>query len=118
MTPQGTIYLDMDGTIVDFISGANQILKQPWNSSMTKEHRQARNKRIFEDGGVQFWINLRPLPDFHLLWDFVKPFSPHILSAVPHGVETGYLDKKAATNACEGKWDWVKRHCPSIPHEH
>lgn len=115
---QPTLYLDLDGVLADFLGGQYQITKMPWDTKFPNiEARNARNKRVFE-AGAAFWERLQPMHDFYQLWNYVRPFQPHILTAIPHGTSTGSLSPASADYAREGKWEWVKMHMPGIPHEH
>lgn len=83
------IYLDMDETLVDWMSGANAALKAAgkpeWKDSYWKEnHSDEEADEIRWDilnKTPNFWENLEFTPDGLLIWKFVKKYKPHILSA-------------------------------------
>jgi len=77
------LYVDMDGVLVDLDGGFKKI------TTMTpKEYSKKNGKNAFWDvveKNPNFWLNLDPLPDAKILWDFIKDNfknpSPIILSA-------------------------------------
>jgi hypothetical protein len=77
------LYVDMDGVLVDLDGGFKKI------TTMTpKEYSKKNGKNAFWDvveKNPNFWLNLDPLPDAKILWDFIKDNfknpTPIILSA-------------------------------------
>lgn len=102
------IYLDMDETIVDWMSGANKALKQAgypeWKHSYWKQYSDDEADNIrwgVLNNTPNFWENLEFMPDGKAIWNFVKKYKPHILSAC------GSL----AGNVCrDGKKRWLAKH--------
>jgi hypothetical protein len=47
-----------------------------------------------------FFLNIPPMPDLKVLWDFVSPLQPIVLTGVPSAVQVAADDKRA----------WVRRH--------
>lgn len=102
------IYLDMDETIVDWMSGANQALKNAglpeWNHPSWKNQPPEEADKIKWDvlnSTPHFWENLDFMPDGKMIWDFVKKYKPKILSAC--GANAKHFCK-------EGKMRWLQRH--------
>jgi hypothetical protein len=101
------IYLDMDETIVDWMKGADEALeragKPSWNDSYwTENHTEEEAEKIkwqILNTTPNFWENLEFLPDGKALWNFVKKYKPHILSAC------GTL----ATTCKNGKKRWLAK---------
>lgn len=112
--PQATIYCDMDGVLANFIGYANHVLGKPWDTFKTPAEKEHRSQLTFE-AGPQFWENIPPLGDFYHLWNYLHPFNPSILTAVPSGGKRGPTESSTRF-AREGKWEWIKRHC-HIPYE-
>jgi phosphoglycolate phosphatase-like HAD superfamily hydrolase len=83
------IYLDMDETIVDWMDGANKALervgKPSWNDTYwTENYSEEEAEKLKWDilnTTPQFWENLEFMPDGKALWNYVKKYKPHILSA-------------------------------------
>lgn len=102
------IYLDMDETIVDWMKGADEALervgKPKWNDSYwTDNYTPDEAEKIKWDilnSTPQFWENLDFLPDGKALWNYVKKYKPHILSAC------GTLAKTCKA----GKMRWLAKH--------
>lgn len=102
------IYLDMDETIVDWISGANKALKDAgypefhdsyWNKYSEEEAENIRWGVI--NNTPNFWENLNFMPDGKQIWNFVKKYKPKILSA---------CGSRAGTICREGKKRWLSKH--------
>ena len=101
------IYLDMDETIVDWMSGANAALKKAghpeWNDSSWKKYPSEEADKIKWDilnSTHNFWENLNFMPDGKRIWNFVKKYKPKILSACGAN----------AKHCKEGKIRWLQTH--------
>lgn len=102
------IYLDMDGTIVDWETGANNALKAAgkpeWNDPYWEDTygKKEDDKKKWEilNNTPSFWENLKFTDDGKKIWNFIKQYRPHILSAC------GVL-----TKGCKrGKINWINRY--------
>jgi len=102
------LYLDMDGTIVDWESGANAALREAgkpdWNDPYWEEtygnKEDDRQRWAILNATPNFWENLKFTDDGKKIWNFVKKYRPHILSAC------GVLTK----NCKRGKINWINRY--------
>lgn len=96
------IFCDLDGVIIDF----NQGYKDLTNITLDKsEHRNdSKFWEPIEKAGYDFWGNLKWMSDGHILWNFISPYNPTILSAPSRQVESRI-----------GKHDWVNRELPGTP---
>jgi hypothetical protein len=102
----GDLYVDMDGVLVDFLFGVKLQTGYDWNApAKNKEEKRTRGNAAFESG-QQFWIDLPPMRDYRVLWDFVSPSNPHILTAVPRGFEGEGPTETSVRYAKDGKWIW------------
>jgi hypothetical protein len=102
------IYLDMDETIVDWMSGANAALKAAghpeWHADHWNKYSETEADKIKWDilnSTKNFWENLPWTPDGKKIWSFVKKYKPHILSAC--GDLAGSICKN-------GKKKWIARN--------
>jgi 5'(3')-deoxyribonucleotidase len=101
------IYLDMDETIVDWLSGANAALKHAglpeWNDPSWKKQNSEEADKIKWDvlnNTPNFWENLKFMPDGKKIWNFVKKYKPKILSACGSN----------AKHCKDGKMRWLQSH--------
>lgn len=104
-----TLYVDMDGVIVDFISGANKIAKENeygrnWVELANRNQKLAWG--IINKHGSDFWLNLDWEKDGKKLWKDIEKYNPIILSAYPYTIE----DPTVKTDAIKGKRDWIDKH--------
>jgi len=90
-----TIYCDMDETIVNFLGGADKVLKKhsfpAWNDPHWKQYSNDRADQIRWDIVKKeplFWRNLEWMSDGKQLWRFILPYHPHILSHATHYMAT------------------------------
>ena len=93
------IYCDMDGVLVDFEKGYEDLTGQ----NIRGQHVSGGPN--FWDpitkAGAQFWIKLPWMADGKQLWEYIKQYTPVLLSA-PSREESSKI----------GKYVWVKREMP------
>ena len=92
------IYCDMDGVLVDFERGYEELT----GIDLRGEFQKGED---FWDpiskAGVGFWASLKWMPDGQKLWNYLKPFKPDLLSA-PSREQSSRI----------GKHVWVKHKIP------
>jgi len=66
--PKYIIFCDMDGVLVDFDKGYNNLTGKPTN------HNDVQDK-------YEYWVNLPWMSDGMILWNYIKKFTPYILTA-------------------------------------
>ena len=91
------IYCDMDGVLVDFDKGYEELTGKKASFDTPKEEFW----EPISKAGAAFWIKLPWMPDGKQLWDYIKPYNPDLLSA-PSREESSKI----------GKFTWVKRNLP------
>jgi hypothetical protein len=91
------IYCDMDGVLVDFEKGYKDLTGVEASYDTNPEEFWEPITRA----GAAFWIKLQWMPDGKQLWEYIKPYSPELLSA-PSREESSRI----------GKFTWVKRNIP------
>jgi len=96
-----TIYCDMDGVLVDFDKGYEQL------TGMTSKEADAKGPEFFwkpiSKAGEAFWTELKWMPDGKQLWNYIKKYNPPLLSA-PSREESSRT----------GKQKWVEQHLPGV----
>ena len=98
---QVQLYVDMDGVLVDMESGFMELS----DGLAPKEYEEKNGKNSFWKliaSKPNFWIDLKPMPDAKILWDFIKENfknpPPVILSA---GQGSSIVQQKTA---------WIRKH--------
>jgi len=95
-----TIYVDMDGVLVDF-DKSFKTLGYGTRSEVSKDSLFD----IINKEDAYFWANMEWMPDGRMLWDKIKQYSPIILS------------RPSGSNACiEGKISWIYRNISMQQH--
>jgi hypothetical protein len=104
--PKYTIFCDMDGVLVGFDQGYKDLTGMSTNHANEQGKKEFWNifKTSLKEKGLEeydYWVNLPWMPDGRTLWDYIKPYSPYILTAPS-------LDPGSK----QGKREWVAREVP------
>jgi hypothetical protein len=95
-----TIYCDLDGVLVDFDRGYEEL------TGITTQQADTKGVEAFwaplTSAGAKFWITLKWMPDGKQLWNYIEKYKPTLLSA-PSREESSKLGKRV----------WVKRELPN-----
>lgn len=102
MTRRPHLFLDCDGVLADFDSGAEQLLGMKADAYQKRYGPGLFWKRLAEHDN--FYGELAELPDGRRLFDAVKHLKPTILTGLP-------LGRWAAPQ----KQRWAARHFPGVP---
>lgn len=97
------IFCDMDGVLVDFDKGYENL------TGKHTKHADVQDSKVFWDTFRQsledkntsekdYWSKLDWMPDGKQLWDYIKPYTPYVLTAPSKNPESK-----------EGKREWVER---------
>jgi hypothetical protein len=96
-----TIYCDLDGVLVDFDRGYEEL------TGITTQQADTKGVEAFwaplTTVGAKFWITLKWMPDGKQLWNYIEKYKPKLLSA-PSREESSKLGKRV----------WVKRELPNV----
>lgn len=104
-----TIAVDLDGTICDFLHLANKItgmhIQEGDLDSADKSVKNEFWKRIITHvaSGNEFFGAMQPMPDAHVLWNFISRYPHFILTAAGNRIPNADPEKRA----------WVARHFSS-----
>jgi hypothetical protein len=97
-----TVYCDMDGVICDFDKRFEQVSGGiPPRTYEEKYGKQAFWDLIDNQTGVKFWVGIPWMPNGKQLWDYIKKYTPTLLSAPSRNNESRL-----------GKRLWVKNNIP------
>ena len=88
------IYCDLDQVLVNFMKGADAAV----GGDFVTTDKETRWNSVNQTKG--FWSNLEWMPGAKKIWDFLKPYTPSIMSAWT----------KHDPNSPKGKEDWLKAH--------
>jgi hypothetical protein len=108
-SPQYKIYCDMDGVLVDFDKGYQQLTGKETQhvdvqgkSEFWNTFRQSLQDKKMQE--KEYWANLQWMPDGKELWDHIKTMNPTLLSAPSRDPQSRL-----------GKRIWVKKNIPGTP---
>lgn len=92
-----TLYLDMDGVLMDYEGGiaASGVVPYPHGKQYIHKPRSEWPQEMIDADAAyvacmardDFWLGLKVLPDAKLLWGFAKRFHHHVLTALPNRME-------------------------------
>jgi len=91
-----TIYVDMDGVLVDLAKGVEEV------SGISLEQLKTRGReleKLLNEQPKNFWASLDWMPGGKDLWSYIQKYNPIILSTPANNPESK-----------EGKLLWIKKH--------
>lgn len=100
--PEPRLFLDADGVLADFDTGARRLLGMTPRAFEAKHGRAAFWKRLATANN--FYGTLPEMPDAQMLFDAVKHLQPTILTGLPLG-----------SWAAPQKVEWAADHFPGVP---
>ena len=100
------IYCDMDQVLVNFMGGANKALAAQGLGTFQTIEKNVKWEALSKV--PKFWANLEPMSDAMMLWRYIKPHQPYILSTP---------SKHMATCKPE-KIEWVRKHLGAVEQIH
>ena len=102
------IHVDLDGVLVNFEQKVRDLGYSPEliKADPMKDQFWGYISKGVGTGGLKFWSDMYPMDDALELWDFIKNYSPTILTSAA-GIFGG----------CEQKNEWVNKYlgyCPVV----
>lgn len=98
------IYCDMDQVLVNFMGGANKALAAQGLEPFQHTEKDLKWEALSKV--PKFWANLEPMPDAMMLWRYIRPYHPYVLSTP---------SKRMATCKPE-KIEWIRKHLGPVEH--
>lgn len=86
-----TIYCDMDGVLVNFVKGYHELTGVDVS---TYVQGNAAFWQPIDERGAEWWATLEWMHDGKILWNYIKKYTPHILSS-PSRSKSSEVGKKA-----------------------
>lgn len=115
------IYCDLDGVLVDFDKGyfdltgkeTHHVDVQDDNVFWRVFRQSLRDKNLPEE---EYWARLEWMDDGKQLWDYIKKYTPYVLTAPSVNVNLPFEDRYKMKNnpSMRGKWRWVKRNLRNL----
>ena len=90
--PPYQIYCDMDGVLTNFEGRFDHFTGMNPQEYEKKHGTPAFWELIDNKIGVRFWVGMDWMPGGKELWDFIKPYQPHLLTS-PSRNDTSRLGK-------------------------
>lgn len=79
------IFVDLDGVLVDFERGVEELLggysEHQYETDPNYRTKMWNAVRHYQKHFGRFWLDLEPMADAAILWKYVLPYSPEILTA-------------------------------------
>ena len=102
-----TLYLDMDGVLVDFQRGVQDIYYS-LSKSMDKVEREKETQRRYAQGGAQFWVGLDWMQGGKELWAAAKNLFETVCVLSSAQAKTTFTARSMGAT-CQSTWDtWLK----------
>ena len=105
------LFLDLDGVIVDFVSGFEKVMEANGYGKVFRQSFWTDNEALCKEmikNTPGFWENLGWTKDGKVLWDYVKRYQPCIIST-PTFEDPDCIPSKMA---------WVDRNLPEAGDVH
>jgi hypothetical protein len=93
------LFIDLDGVMANFDQAYFDLFGEYPDRNVGD--KPGMWEKINDHGS--FYKDMVPMPDAHILWEFVKIFDPTILTGVPKNVSTASSDKKHWVRETLGK---------------
>ena len=101
-----SVYVDMDGVLVDFAKGAYELVGGPLSIRENKKAFWKKIKQMPVDEMIEFWAGLDWTSDGQALWNALQKYNPIILSSPGHSMRKEIEQAKSM---------WIQRHLAPRP---
>lgn len=98
---QVQLYVDMDGVLVDMNSGFKEISGGLDPSEYEEKNGKSSFWKVIAKK-PNFWIDLKPMPDAKILWDFIKESFTNPLPVI--------LSAGQGSSIVQQKTAWIRKH--------
>jgi len=116
ISPEYTIFCDLDGVLVDFDYGYEELtgVKTHHADRQGSQHFWDLYRNSIKEKGISekdYWENLPWMPDGKKLWDYISKYNPYVLTApsVNHDIPKPERYKISHNESMQGKTIWVNR---------
>jgi len=115
-----TVYIDMDGVLVNWLDSAIQACGLTLDSELINGLEEGKSVKDYcpnvwdhiNQYGPEWWANLEPLPWYNELIDTVDAVGlPYCVLSSPGSI---LRYPETAKNACQGKIDWMTKYLPEV----
>lgn len=94
------LFVDLDGVLADLDRYVREEFGAKLGVSKDKDNLIWGEINARREQGIPVFSILEMMPDAQVLWDFVKPYHPNILTATGRNYKSGKAEKRA----------WVQQH--------
>jgi len=105
-----TVYVDLDGVIVDWQSGFKRISGGLTGDEYETKYGKVPSMELIKSQGVEWWANLEWMPDGKDLWKHINDNFVNVKILTATGRPGGYTSM-----ARKGKEIWMKNNLPGFP---
>ena len=89
------LFLDLDGVSADF----NEWHFRRFGRDAFRNHEDDVDWKVIKEAG-NIYADMKPLPDFPILWEYSKKFNPIIITGIPNSIPEHANYKRS----------WIDRH--------
>jgi len=93
------VYCDLDGVLVDLAGKLSEIYQEDLPNGSFKNHFNKLMDTLSTSEKLDFWVSLKQTNDCMELWNFIKKFTPTIITSCSE-----------MPIACAGKKEWCSNH--------
>lgn len=114
MNDERTIFVDLDGVLVDFDGGFKRIFRMS-PSEFQEKHGKGSEMRKTYSRGKEFWSNLDWIEGGKELWEFIKNNFLYIKILSSSGSSGKIPDWQPIHNMVySGKLEWIQKNLPDL----